>query len=162
MGGLEFIMKLLSGVLLAAVNSQQVCNDLGDSAVRCDPDGCAGGGLGCNAGGQGELCRFCDFDPYRPCGDLSHCCDSCCDDWCTTTTKATTTTTTRSDGTTSTTIQTTVTTKGTTRPTPKPTMPPGLPDECYEYDDGIIDPDYEASPGELVFVENWDTLNMDI
>ena len=41
-------------------------------------------------------------------------------------------------------------------------MPPGLPEECYDYGDGIIDPDYEASPGELVFVENWDTFNMDI
>ena len=57
-------MKLLSGVLIAAVNSQQVCNDLGTDSVRCDPS-CSGGGLGCNAGGQGELCRFCDFDPYR-------------------------------------------------------------------------------------------------
>ena len=99
-------------------------------------------------------------NPERPCGDLSHCCDSCCDDWCTT--PGTTTTTTRGDGTTTTTTTTTRTTKPTTKPTAKPTLPPGLPEECYDYGDGIIDPDYEASPGELVFVENWDTFNMDI
>ena len=35
------------------------------------------------------------------------------------------------------------------------TLPPGLPDECYEFDNGgIIDPDYEASPGNELIINS--------
>ena len=32
---------------------------------------CATGGFGCNAGGEGALCRFCGHDDYVPCPDAS-------------------------------------------------------------------------------------------
>ena len=44
----------LAGVL----NGQENCQNMGDIQVFYDP-GCAQGGAGCNAGGQGQLCRFC-------------------------------------------------------------------------------------------------------
>lgn len=42
------------------------CHDIGNQQVCYDPS-CAQGGLGCNAGGQGQECRFCGFDQFSAC-----------------------------------------------------------------------------------------------
>lgn len=44
--------------LIGALNGQDNCQNMGDIQVFYDPS-CAQGGAGCNAGGQGQLCRFC-------------------------------------------------------------------------------------------------------
>jgi hypothetical protein len=56
-------------ILLAVAGGvmAQNCQNIGDQRVEYDPS-CANGGLGCNAGGQGELCRFCGFSYFPACG----------------------------------------------------------------------------------------------
>jgi hypothetical protein len=42
------------------------CDPVAGQGVKID-DSCASGGLGCNAGGQGQTCRFCGFNDYPDC-----------------------------------------------------------------------------------------------
>ena len=64
---MSFILKrsllILIG-LIQALNCQQQCTNLGSIQVFYDPT-CANGGAGCNAGGQGQLCRFCGLDRIK-------------------------------------------------------------------------------------------------
>lgn len=46
--------------LLSLSQAQSSCTNVGASQVFLDPT-CAQGGVGCNAGGQGQNCRFCGF-----------------------------------------------------------------------------------------------------
>jgi len=56
----NFIFALsLVALLSARANGQQTCSNLGDLNVFLDPSCSTTGGPGCNAGGQGQNCRFC-------------------------------------------------------------------------------------------------------
>ena len=52
----SFLILLGSFCVLNA----QTCTNIGDIQVFYDPN-CSQGGPGCNAGGQGQNCRFCGF-----------------------------------------------------------------------------------------------------
>lgn len=54
---MKFVLLLLLSTY-CAVNAQTQCSNLGANQVFLDPT-CAQGGPGCNAGGQGQNCRFC-------------------------------------------------------------------------------------------------------
>jgi hypothetical protein len=59
---LVFIFLMFS---TASSSSPILCHDLpNDQFVKFDPS-CAFGGMGCNAGGQGQLCRFCGFGEFK-------------------------------------------------------------------------------------------------
>jgi hypothetical protein len=63
-------MKLLILVLFVSTYSAvsaQNCKPLGTLNVFEDPTCSSAGGSGCNAGGQGQNCRFCGFDMFPAC-----------------------------------------------------------------------------------------------
>jgi len=138
----------------------QQCEDVGDQTVECDPDCAPAGGLGCGAGGEAIECRFCGFGGFRPCKGNGHCCGYCCDEFCQTSTESSTSKTT--------TQSTTRSTQSTTRTT----KPSGGGDNNGGNNNnnggGIGNNDnpacnfVTAEPGELIFEENWDDLNMDV
>ena len=47
--------------------AQTQCSNLGDLTVYFEPACSTTVSLGCNAGGQGQNCRFCGFDIFPPC-----------------------------------------------------------------------------------------------
>lgn len=105
-----------------SAKAQNECKNIGDLQVFYDPT-CAQGGPGCNAGGQGPLCRFCGFDIFPKCPTVTE------------STKPT-----ASTASTTKTTKTTVT--RTTNPNPVtgvyPTDDPGLPLEFNEYGERLI------------------------
>lgn len=63
-------------LIISLLNIRQTkareCSNVGNLQVFYDPT-CLNGGIGCNAGGQGQECRFCGFGEMIPCpGGISH------------------------------------------------------------------------------------------
>ena len=54
--------------LTHSLNAQSTCSTLGDLQTFLDPS-CNQGGAGCNAGGQGQNCRFCGLENIQMPGD---------------------------------------------------------------------------------------------
>jgi hypothetical protein len=64
------MMKLFYTFLIFSTiylqSAEAACNDLPNGQrVKSDSSCAAGGGLGCNAGGQGQNCRFCGFGEFK-------------------------------------------------------------------------------------------------
>jgi endoglucanase Acf2 len=91
------------------------CVFIGDQPVYYEPACSTGLSLGCNAGGQGQNCRFCGFQTFPPCPKPTITTTTL------TTSKPTTTTTTTAKPTTTITILTTAKPTTTTTTTAKPT-----------------------------------------
>lgn len=64
-----FKLGLAVAILALAhqINAQSSCSNLGDLQVFLDPSCSSNPGPGCNAGGQGQNCRFCGFDIFPDC-----------------------------------------------------------------------------------------------
>lgn len=57
-----FTLLLLSSFLILSLT--YTCSNIGTQTVCYDATCSSGSSLGCNAGGQGQNCRFCGFSPY--------------------------------------------------------------------------------------------------
>ena len=53
--------------LILKTHAQNECYSLGELSVYYEPECTTTISLGCNAGGQGQNCRFCGFNVYPPC-----------------------------------------------------------------------------------------------
>ena len=57
---INMLVKTLIILCAVALSATEQCHDVGPNKVFYDSS-CARGGVGCNAGGQGQNCRFCGY-----------------------------------------------------------------------------------------------------
>lgn len=66
---ITFLIIIINVICLTSANDY-TCNNIGADSVFYDPSCSQGQSLGCNAGGQGQNCRFCGFGPFTwPCNN---------------------------------------------------------------------------------------------
>ncbi|CBY42746.1 unnamed protein product, partial [Oikopleura dioica] len=130
---------------------------VGTLPMECDLECADAPPAGCNAEAKDPLCRFCGFDGFRDCKGNGPCCCTDCDENCkSTTTQSTTRTSTTSQSTESTTTIYSSTSQSHT------TSGSGGDGTGGPISGGPDCSNVIAAPGELVFEENWEYLNMDI
>ncbi|CBY23653.1 unnamed protein product [Oikopleura dioica] len=146
-----------TGIAAIGLAGAQEAPCVGTLPMECDLECADAPPAGCNAEAKDPLCRFCGFDGFRDCKGNGPCCCTDCDENCkSTTTQSTTRTSTTSQSTESTTTIYSSTSQSHT------TSGSGGDGTGGPISGGPDCSNVIAAPGELVFEENWEYLNMDI